>query len=248
MGWAAEFRDLMPNELTQLQEQIGAQAGEKDHKKAIIERLKQIKDLLRFSRFRPAKEGVFTIESESSAQGGEPAARGGHKDGLGGDHGKKGGKAGDIYALFAEAGAALGDPVDAFNEPLTQWMSTEDGTRIPPDLDDRAAKFLLQQNKLLINADFRAITDMVDRWAQAYAHAPGSRATVKDVVHEWFEQTLIETVMSAQNLKKTGSWSMQELEELWSEAALTAAVLPRWHIDQSIKRTLGFRLGSLKAA
>jgi hypothetical protein len=41
---------------------------------------------------------------------------------------------------------------------------------------------------------------------------------------------------------------MQELEELWSEAALTAAVLPRWHIDQSIKRNLGHRLGSLKSA
>jgi hypothetical protein len=35
---------------------------------------------------------------------------------------------------------------------------------------------------------------------------------------------------------------------LWSEEALTAAVLPRWHIDQSIKRQLGHRLGSLKAA
>jgi hypothetical protein len=54
-------------------------------------------------------------------------------------------------------------------------------------------------------------------------------------VHEWFEQQLIEAVMNAQALKSTGKWSIQELSELWSEAALTAAVLPRWHIDQSIK-------------
>jgi hypothetical protein len=36
----------MPDELVQLQEQIGAQSGERDHKKAILERLKQTKDLL----------------------------------------------------------------------------------------------------------------------------------------------------------------------------------------------------------
>jgi hypothetical protein len=100
----------------------------------------------------------------------------------------------------------------------------------------------------MINADFRVFTDMVDRWSSAYSHVPGAASTVKEIVHEWFEQQLIETVMSAQALKSTGKWSLQELEALWSEAALTSAVLPRWHIDQSIKRNLGHRLGSLKAA
>ena len=67
-------------------------------------------------------------------------------------------------------------------------------------------------------------------------------------MHEWFEQQLIEAVMSAQALRNKGKWSLQELESLWSEEALTATVLPRWHIDQSIKRNLGVRLGSLKVA
>jgi hypothetical protein len=138
------------------------------------------------------------------------------------------------------------DAVDIFNEPRTQWVSVN--TRTPPDLDDRAAKFLIQQNLLMINADFRVFTDMVDRWTEAYARVPGAGATVKEVLHEWFEQQLIEAVMSAQALKSTGKWSIQELSDLWSEAALTAAVLPRWHIDQSIKRNLGAKLGALKAA
>lgn len=60
--------------------------------------------------------------------------------------------------------------------------------------------------------------------------------------------TVLPTSSVAQALKTTGKWSMQELESLWSETALTAAVLPRWHIDQSIKRNLGVRLGSLKQA
>lgn len=237
----------MPEELVSLQEQIGSLSGERDHKKAILERLKQIKDLLKFSRFRPSAEGTALVDTELSGIGGEPAPRDGLRSGSS-SSGKKGGQAGDIYALFAEAGATKADPVPIFSEPKTSWISAEDGTRTPPDLDDRAAKFLLPQNLLMINADFRAFTDMIDRWTTAYAHIPGARNTVKDVVQEWFEQQLIEAVMSALALKSTGKWSIQELEKLWSEEALTAAVLPRWHIDQSIKRHLGQRLGSLRTA
>jgi hypothetical protein len=107
---------------------------------------------------------------------------------------------------------------------------------------------LLQQNKLIINGDFRVFADMIERWARFYNHIPGVRATVKQTIEEWFQQQLVETVVSAQALKRTGRWSLNELSRLWSEEALTAAVLPRWHIDQSIKRQLGHRLGSLKAA
>src|SRR6185312_11025520 len=103
-----------------------------------------------------------------------------------GDGGKKGGMAGDIYALFAEAGTVTAEPVDTMMEPKVRWLSAEAGTRIAPDLDDRAAKFMLQQNELLINGDFRVFTDMVERWTQAYAQVPGAKATVKAVVEEWF--------------------------------------------------------------
>jgi hypothetical protein len=244
-GWAAQFRDAMPDQLTALQEQIGSKIGEKDHKKAILERLKQIRELLRFSRFRPAMDGRLGVTEDTGAQGGEPASGGGSHERKR-DSGKKGGRAGDIYALYAESGPQNADPIDSFFEPRSKWVSVQDGTRVPPDLDDRAAKFLVQQNLLMINADFRVFTDMVDRWALAYARVPGAEITVKEVVHEWFEQQLIEAVMSAQALKFAGKWSAQELESLWNEAALTTAVLPRWHIDQSIRRSLGIRLGSLK--
>jgi hypothetical protein len=243
-AWSSQFREHMPDELVRLQEEIGAQAGEKDHKKAILERLRQIRDLLRFSRFRPSKEGAVNVEPDLNA-GGDPAYRGGTRDGNR-EAGGKGGRAGDIYALFAESGTVSADPVQSFDEPKTQWVSLADHTRTPPDLDDRAAKFLLQQNLLMINGDFRVFTDMIDRWTRAYSHVPGARVTIAEVVHEWFEQQLIEAVMSAQALKETGKWSIQELESLWSESALTSAVLPRWHIDQSIKRNLGHRLGSLR--
>ncbi len=240
--WATEFRDKLPQEIIDLQEQIGSQSGEKDYRKAIHERLRQIKDLLRFSRFRPAKDGPATIDPTLDAEVRSSSSSEGT-----GERKRKGGVAGDIYSLFAENGEAA-EAVDTFDEPDVKWVTSENGTRAPQDLDDRAARFLPSQNQLLINADFRVFTDMIERWAHAYNHVTGAKATVKEVVHEWFQQQLMEAVMSARALRSTGKWSFEELEQLWSEEALTAAVLPRWHIDQSVKRNLGQRLGTLKVA
>jgi hypothetical protein len=242
-GWAAEFREKLPQEIIHLQEQIGSQSGEKDYRKAIHERLKQIRDLLRFSRFRPAKDGPATTDptldadARSTGGGGESS----------GEKKRKGGVAGDIYSLFAESGEAA-EAVDAFDEPEVKWVTIENGTRASQDLEDRAARFLPAQNQLVVNADFRVFTDMVERWAQSYTHVPGARAIVKEVVHEWFQQQLMEAVMSARALRSSGKWSFEELERLWGEEALTSTVLPRWHIDQSVKRNLGQRLGTLKVA
>jgi hypothetical protein len=88
---------------------------------------------------------------------------------------------------------------------------------------------------------------MTHRWTDRYSHVPGCTGAIEEVAREWFEQQLIETIMSALALKQGGKWSMLELATLWDEAALTAAVLPRYHIDMSIKRVLGQRLGRVAA-
>jgi hypothetical protein len=132
-------------------------------------------------------------------------------------------------------------------EPECKWVSLEEGTRTEGDIDDRAAKYLPEQHLLLINGDFRVFTDMITRWSTAYESAPGVEATVRDVVREWFEQLLVETVMGVQSLKGSPEWDLSMLEKAWGEEALTAAVMPRYHTDVAIKRSLGAKLGSLKA-
>jgi hypothetical protein len=244
-AWAAEFREQMPEALAALQEQISAQGTQKDHRRAILERLRQIQDLLRFKQYVPRDSGQDTIEPEEPMPGGEPAVLG-KKTEASTPSGKKGGRSGEVYALFAENGSVAAESVTRLTEPETRWVSIEDRTRSSGDMDDRAGKYLRDQNLLVINSDFRVFTDMVNRWEVAYASVAGAGPLVREVVHEWFEQQLIETVMSAHALKQTGAWSVPELEELWDECALTAAVLPRWHIDQTIKRTLGVRLGTLR--
>jgi hypothetical protein len=131
-------------------------------------------------------------------------------------------------------------------EPNVKWVSVDDGTRNPPLLEDRAGSYLPDQNLLQINADFRVFRDMVDRWAKKFNHVPGARPVVEQVTREWFEQQLIETVMGTLALRQTGQWTLPELQKLWSDEALTAAVLPRYHVDYAINRGLSSKLGSLK--
>jgi hypothetical protein len=246
--WAADFREELPDQIINLQNEISARSGEKDHRKAIMERLRQFHDLLKFSRFRVSQQGIAAL----SETPGSPVSTGeqprSEQSMATRRTANKRGRGGDVYALFAECGEVRGNPIDDTDEPKTKWISEHDGTRTPPDLDDRAAKFSIETNLILINADFRVFTDMIERWSIAYSHVPGARTIVEDVVHEWFEQELIETVMSGLALHKAGGMSFDEARELWTETSLTAAVLARYHIDQVIKRQLGQRLGSLKAA
>ena len=54
--------------------------------------------------------------------------------------------------------------------------------------------------------------------------------------------------MGMHTLKGSPEWDIGQIAKAWSEEALTAAVMPRYHTDVAIKRSLGAKLGSLKQA
>lgn len=248
IDWATQFRELMPEQLIKLQHEIAGHADAANYKKAISERLKAIMDLLRFTRFRPSKKGELEIADDDAEVGGVSENSGKTKSGSS-KSGGTGGRGGDIYSLFTDQEGQTGEEVPGgMNEPDVIWLSEEEGTLPAGDLADRAARYLAGQNQIVVNGDFRVFTDMIDRWVARYSDLPNSRTVVKAVVREWFEQQLKEAVMSALSLKSTGKWSMEELKELLDEKSLTACVLPRYHIDVVIKRVLGQKLGSLRAA
>ena len=245
--WASEFRENMPAAVSELVDRVAAAASGSDHKQTIKERLRAIVDLFKFSRYRPTPKGKLILEAENGVAGGKPKARReGTADTGDGEPGGKGGRAGDIYSLFLSAKGIPGEEVVVSKEPNVQWVSAENGTRTPPDLEDRAAKYLPQQDLIMANADFRVFNDMIDRWYSKYKHVPAARDVVRDVVQEWFEQQLVETVLGAQALRDTRQWTFDDMQRLWSEESLTAAVLPRYHVDVAVKRALGAKLGTLK--
>lgn len=246
-AFAAEFRANMPEELVAYQDAVGSLAKNTDHRAAIRERLKSIQELFRFGRYRPKAGGTERMADGVDGAGGTPVEEG-RKKSSSSRSGGTGGRQGDIYALFAQENGEEAEIVLGSYEPNPRWVSLEDGTRQRGDMEDRAAKYVPETGDLLINADFRAFTDMIERWELKYVDVAGAGHTVREVVREWFEQQLIETIMSAWGLKQGGKWSTEELAALWSPESLTAAVLPRYHIDTNIKRVLGQKLGKVPTA
>lgn len=246
--YASEFREKMPEPIIRLMDLVASGTGNGETAASIRERLKQIRELFKFTRYRPTPDGKHMIEDNFSNTGGtetevNSGASSPRKNGA-----RKGGgqRAGDIYSLFADVGNTPAEEVGGITDPQVKWVSVKDGTRTIDFLEDRAAKYLPQVNTIQANADFRVFTDMVARWRKYYDHLPAAEPVIEATVKEWFQQQLVETVLGALALRKSGNWSEQEAEELWSEAALTSAVLPRYHVDERIKRSLGSKLGTLK--
>ena len=71
---------------------------------------------------------------------------------------------------------------------------------------------------------------------------------VRDAVRGWFEQSLVETVVGVKALENSKEWSMEQIQFAVSEEALTASVMPRYHVHNSVKRELGAKLGKIKAS
>lgn len=243
--WQDDFRKAMPTEIVEHMEAIAAATNSPDHKDSIKDRLKQIEDLYKLSRYRSAKGGLLLVSGESQASGGGNRNSNSKSAGAGGG-GNNAGLVSSVYSLFLTADGIPGVEAkpDAF--PRVVWVCVADGTRNAGDIEDRAAKFLEKDNMLQINADFRVFNDMIRRWTDYFQSVPGAQGVVTEVVREWFEQSLVEAVISSNALRNSQHWSIEDIRQMLSEEALTGVVLPRWHIEQSIKRTLGSKLGALK--
>jgi hypothetical protein len=248
--WAAEFREKMPQPIKDLMARIAAKSSSVDHSQSIRERLRPILDLFKVSRYRPDPAGTVEIDLERGTQGGTVAISGDgsssrSKKSQGG--GGSGGLGGNIYATFEKVGGPPGKEVQPDPFPKIEWISLSEGTRVAGDLEDRAARFIRAQNLLLINADFRIFVDMVDRWTKEYGHIEGVGQVIRESVRGWFEQSLTETVIGVQALRRSKCWADADIEKALSDESLTAAVAQRYHVDLAVRRDLGSKLGSLKA-
>lgn len=245
--WAEEFRNNLPVELESFVREKAADSASTDHTKSIRDRLKEIMNLFKISRYRPTQGGIISIDNEQLLRGGQTGTRGITQSGGGGGRsGQKGGTGGNIYAVFEKKDGPPGQRVTPDLFPEVRWVTVRNGTRIYGDIEDRAAKFLADQNLLKINSDFRVFVDMVEFYTKEFGDKSGLTELIEDAIHSWFEQALVETVIGIQALKGSKEWTAQDLESALSEEALTAAVMQRYHVNFAVKRELGAKLGSLK--
>jgi hypothetical protein len=244
--WEAEFRESIPKPIVELMDEIAAKTEPSDHSKTIRERLKALMDLYRVSRYRPTPTGPINIDDQRPTRGGQSKQLELGSVGSDGRSGSKGGTAGGIYAVFQKKDGVPGQEVRPDPFPKVEWVSTKDGTRNPGDIEDRAARFMADQNVLFINKDFRVFNDLIDRFVKEFGQA-SVRPTVTAAVHSWFEQALVEAVIGVQALNGAKEWNIGQIETALSEEALTLAVMPRYHVFNSVKRELGSKLGKLTA-
>lgn len=246
--WAIEFRERMPNEIRKLIDEVAAGSKSTDHSNTIRERLRGILDLYRISRYRPTPTGTTEVDDTHTVGGGVPRRRAANKQSsTGARAGKRGGTAGSVYSVFLKKNGTPAKQVKPDPFPEVRWISVSDGTRESGDLEDRAARYLIDQNRLLVNADFRVFEDMVDRWTKELSDRNAPRLLVEDAVRAWFEQNLVETVLGVQALRNAQEWSVDDIDKALSEEALTSAVMPRYHVNIAIKRELGSKLGRIAA-
>jgi hypothetical protein len=254
--WAEEFRNSLPTELAKFVEEQSAGAAASDHTKSIKERLRDIMDLYRVSRYRATPEGAFFADSSSAARlNVAPDASGiGRSSGSSADRdagvgtgatGKRQSEIGNIYHLFEKKGGVPSAKVKTDPFPETKWISVVNNTRQSGELEDRAAKFLKEQNLLLVNADFTVFSDMIEHYWTQLGKQPGTRDAVQDVVRAWFEQAIVETILGIQAMKNRKEWSNEDIEKSLSEESLTAVVMQRYHVNFAVRRELGARFGKL---
>ena len=101
-----------------------------------------------------------------------------------------------------------------------------------------------------MNADFRVFKDMTGRLCKEKdaGPGPGLQDAVREIVHQWFEQALVETVIGIQQLKGSKEWGPEEIERALSPEALTSAVMQRYHVYIACKRDLGAKFGKFIAS
>jgi len=242
--WASEFRENLPDPINALVAERAAAAAGTDHGKSIRERLAEIMTLFKISRYRPASEGGTLSDPARTVPGGQVGATtrsvsdgSGRRDGAGG-------RGGNVYAVFERSGGSPERRIRPDPFPHVTWVSRKDGTREYGDIEDRAAKFLPDQNLLLVNADFRVFDDMIGFFEKQFADVQGVTDLARETVRAWFEQTLVETVIGVQGLINSKEWSQSEIDVALSEEALTSAVMQRYHVHFAVKRELASRLGS----
>ena len=240
----------MPAEILRLQERA-AGTDCAPRREAIRGRVSAILPLYRLSRYRPtrthsprpdgpatarpANESTGPPAPRRSAPSTEPAA---HPAYAPVQREPDRGLAGDQAPADDPDEDALSTAI--VDLPDVAWISARDATRAPGDLEDQAARYHPARHELTINADFRAITDLLAHWRGRYRGVPGADAMIEAQVREWCEQILVEVVLAARN----SHWSAEQLDALLSPSSFTAALLPRQLLHATLQRRLGQRLGA----
>jgi hypothetical protein len=116
----------MPKRLADFVNEKASALTEKDHISNIKDRLKNVMDLYKVSRYRPSPAGVYLSDDSATIRAGQSPFSAAKSKGSGGvgqqigsqTTGKRDGEAGNVYHLFQKKGGVTSDKLasDPFRE------------------------------------------------------------------------------------------------------------------------------------
>lgn len=244
--WGAEFIRNIPHELVELQEESISRAKGQD-KSDIIKRLALIQNLLKVSGYKRNDQGKKKAIGDTQSSNSDPISPGttGKKESKSSESNKR------LEDMLNKLQQENEDGVPAEEDtqvayPKVFWVSTEDNNRVSGEIEDRAASYTVSTNTLKINMDFRGYKDIIK-------HLLGDREDVKialpvvtNAVKSWYEQAMVEPIISLQSIKGSEYWTEEDIKTALSEEALTMAAMQRYHIVVAAKRQIGAQLGAQK--
>lgn len=236
--WTSEFRAKLPEEIRTLEAATMAQSDDSQNKDNYLKRIKAIREFYTYDTFRLNPSGAHT-----ASPGAGNKTVGGATNGTG--KGVRSNKSNNPYENHCEGDTDRVDRINSASPPVVHWVSSKTKTRDPADMENSAAKYLDDQNHLLINADFPVFEYMTNRMIINHSSTPDDAIHVTSAVREWYEQVLVETILRVKGLKKIGdtSWNYQSIAKLWSEECLTASVMAVQMINEKILWSIRQKLG-----
>ncbi|HVZ16188.1 MAG TPA: ATP-binding protein [Terriglobales bacterium] len=245
--WQDEFRQAMPEALQRFMKNRMGASENQSHEQSIRERLKTVSQFFHLSRYMKSPKGAHHADpnSETTSHVGTGITETDSDGGLY-RRARDGKAAGILEALLlsgVKEGGVAASEITPDKFPRVQWVSVNDNTRAPDDLDDRAAEYLERDNIIRANADFQGFADIMKYFGELYGDLPGAETMIRNDVQEVFEQQLIEVVAGALSFRNRPRWTPDEFKQAVSQEALTAACMCRYHLLNQIRRSLGGKLG-----
>lgn len=242
--WEDEFRGQLPNELKDYVAKQFNDLSNKSHGDSIEKRIREMQKLFKISRYRVSATGRNLADPDSITTSTSGASGSGGSGSNGTRSGRGSGPGASAMRVLSGLIANGGVPAEVANPsniPTLHWVGKDDEA-YTQDIEDRAANYNFQENRIFANADFQGFIDLRNYFASQFEDIEGAEAIIKDTVQEAYEQQLIEVVLGALSLKNRPKWSNDEWKQGLSDEALTLAVMCRYHQVTYINRILKNKL------
>lgn len=236
--WADEFRDKLPKELSDLQQDCAAGSTDKSRRSVQIERLNKYIELYNLNNYQPCARGKSRVSTPTLP--GFPSSNDA-KPANGGYSGR-----GDSASNFL---STLLNPNGQAATAIKMPMQLPDVVWDTPTSDEQlvgwAGVYMPGTRTLKLNKDFCGFSNLVDHFIREYkikSDQSPAITVIKEAVKSWYEFTMLDAYMGLIGLKKFNP--DLQLSDCLTPAAITTLIMQRYHQTHAIKREIGSQLGS----